>query len=68
MKPLKFKTNIKCDACVSKVTNALNEVVGEKNWEVNLQAPERTLTVTAETSSQTIVDALKKVGYEAEEV
>lgn len=68
MKTLKFNTNIKCDACVAKVTNALNNVAGEKNWEVNLQAPERTLIVTSEAKSPDVINALKQVGYEAEEV
>lgn len=67
MEQLKFNTNIKCDACIAKVTETLNGIAGEKNWEVNLQAPERTLKVTTNASPQTIVDALKKAGYEAEE-
>lgn len=68
MEPVKFKTNIKCDACISKVTPALNETVGENNWEVNLQSPERILSVSTQADSGAVVDALKKVGYNAEKI
>lgn len=68
MEQLKFNTNIKCEACVAKVTNTLNGIAGEENWEVNLAAPERTLTITTNAAPQTIVDALKILGYEAESV
>lgn len=68
METLKFKTNIKCDACVAKVTPALNEIAGENNWKVNLTDPERTLTVFTDADSDDVVDALKKVGYQGEKV
>lgn len=68
MDTIKFKTNIKCDACVSKVTPALNETVGENNWEVNLQSPERTLIIPNEADSAAVIEALKNVGYNAEKV
>lgn len=60
-----FKTNIKCDACVAKVTPQLNNVVGEGNWQVDLKDPERTLTIESEASAEEINTALKEVGYEA---
>jgi copper chaperone CopZ len=68
MEAIKFKTNIKCAACVAKVTPALDETVGVGKWEVNLVDPIRTLTVDADANSEEIVKALKEVGYEAEEL
>lgn len=68
MKTAKFKTNIKCDACVAKVTPGLNETVGEGNWNVDLQSPERTLTINAETQDHDVIEALKNAGYQAEKV
>ena len=65
---MNFKTNIKCDACVAKVTPALNKSVGEGNWEVNLLVPERTLTIKTEANVPELVSALKEVGYTAEKV
>ena len=62
----KFKTNIKCSACVAKVTPFLNEVAGENNWKVDLVSPSRTLTVNSTVHEETIKDALRKAGYNAE--
>ncbi len=66
MEALKFKTNIKCSACVAKVTPFLNEVAGENNWQVDLVDPSRTLTI-AERDKTKVIEALKKAGYKAEE-
>ena len=68
MEALKFKTNIKCTGCLAKVTPALNETVGEDKWEVDLQDPNKTLTVMADASESEVVAAVKKAGYEAEMV
>ncbi|MEJ6982386.1 cation transporter [Pedobacter sp. P351] len=68
MEALKFKTNIKCTGCLAKVTPALNETVGEDNWEVDLEDPNKTLTVVADASENEIVAAVKEAGYEAEKV
>lgn len=68
METLTFKTNIKCSACVAKVTSALNESAGENKWTVDLTDPARTLTIQESMEPQKIVEALKKVGYNAERV
>lgn len=68
MEALKFKTNIKCTGCLAKVTPALNETVGEDNWEVDLQDPNKTLTVVADASESEVVAAIKEAGFEAEKV
>ncbi len=65
MNEIKFKTNIKCAACVAKVTPYLNEVAGENHWQVDLVDPARTLTVD-NSDDVKIVEALQKVGYKAE--
>jgi len=67
MEKTKFKTNIKCSACVAKVTPYLNEVAGENNWQVDLIDPARTLTVD-NSDEKKIVEALQKAGYKAERV
>jgi len=65
MESKKFKTNIKCSACVAKVTPYLNEVAGDNNWKVDLVDPNRTLTVE-NTEDKKVVEALQKAGYKAE--
>jgi copper chaperone CopZ len=68
MEMLKFKTNIKCAACVAKVTSALNETVGENKWSVDIQNPAKILTIESEAKADDIKFALEKVGYRAESV
>lgn len=68
METTKFKTNIKCDGCISKVTPALNETVGEGQWKVDLNDPAKTLSVPRNVDYQKVQEALLKVGYKAEKV
>lgn len=68
MKTTKFKTNIKCSACVDKVTPLLNESVGSGNWQVDLTDPQRKLTVQGDVSESHLNNALNKAGYKAEAV
>lgn len=64
METLKFKTNIKCGACVAKVTPGLNEVVGKNKWNVDLTHPDRILTVE-NVEPKILSSTLEKVGYVA---
>ena len=67
MKTVKFKTNIKCDACVAKVTPHLNEVAGMQEWEVDLKDPARPLTVSLEGGAiEKVKEAVNDAGYQAE--
>ncbi len=69
METLKLKSNIKCGACVEKVTAPLNETVGAGNWEVDLADPRRILTIEADNiTAFQINETLKKVGYSVEEL
>ena len=61
-----FKTNIKCAACIEKVTPELNEAVGSGNWQVDISTPTKTLTIQTDTPESAINQALNKKGYKAE--
>jgi copper chaperone len=66
---MKFKTNIKCGACVATVTPVLDRAVGSGNWQVDLSDPLRVLTLTAPVvSGAEIARLLSEVGYTAEEI
>ena len=66
MKNLKFKTNIKCMNCVATVTPGLDAVAGEGAWSVDLQNPDRVLTVSGENlPAEAVVEAVQKAGYKA---
>ncbi|MBN8676218.1 MAG: heavy metal transport/detoxification protein [Chitinophagales bacterium] len=70
METLKFKTTIKCSGCVGKVTPYLNNTVGEDNWEVDIQNPDKILTVVKEKNitEHEVIKAVTMAGYKAEKV
>ena len=69
MKTLKFKTNINCGGCVSKVTPFLNNQEGVESWEVDTVNPDKILTIKSDGASEEDVKAtLQKVGFTAEAV
>jgi len=67
METVQFKTNIKCSGCIATVTPVLNEVAGQDNWEVDLQSPDKLLTVsTDKAGKEEIQHAIEKAGYKAQ--
>jgi len=69
MKTLKFKTNIKCAGCLAKVSSSLNETIGEDNWEVDINTPEKILTVISdEVDERSIIFAVNEAGFTADSV
>ncbi len=66
---MKFKTNIKCDACIATVTPILDQSVGKGNWSVDLKSPLRILSIALEeVAPDAIQSGLATVGYQAEEI
>lgn len=63
-----FKTNIKCEGCLAKVTPHLNESVGEGKWQVDLNNPAKTLRILADSSATIVKAAVEKAGFKAEEI
>ncbi|MCM4166614.1 hypothetical protein KCTC52924_03554 [Arenibacter antarcticus] len=69
MKTLKFKTNINCGGCVSKVTPLLNKQDGVESWEVDTVNPDKILTIKSDGATEEDVKAtLQKLGFKAEAV
>ena len=68
MESIQFKTNIKCDACIAKVTPALNEAIGVGNWQVDITNPSKVLTIKDNRKEKEVKMALAKVGYKAERI
>lgn len=65
----RFKTNINRSGCIQAVTpylNANNEII---HWEVNIDNPEKELTVeTDHLSHEMIRQIVKNAGYSAEKL
>ena len=62
-----FKTNIKCGGCIAAVTPSLNQLVGEGNWQVDTQNPDKLLTVQpGNATPEAVRAAIEQAGYKAE--
>ena len=69
MKQYQFKTNINCSGCVAKVTPVLNSDPNVKEWNVDINNPNKVLTVETENLQENEVKALvQKAGFKAEQL
>lgn len=69
MKKYQFKTTINCGSCVATVTPHLNANPQIKNWNVDINNPEKILTVEVENLEQDEVKGLvEKLGFKAEKL
>jgi copper chaperone len=64
----KFKTNIKCGGCIQKVKPYLDGLKEIKTWNVDLNSPDRELTIEGEISGEIIIQAIIRAGYSAEQI
>lgn len=66
-KELKFKTNINCSGCVSKVKPFLDKLYGLEAWEVDTDNPDKVLSVKInQATDEEIIDTIEQVGFSAE--
>lgn len=66
---LKFKTNINCGGCQAKVTPFLNEEKRISSWKVDLNDPDRVLSVETESlSARDVIETVAKAGFKADEL
>ncbi|MBO6213845.1 copper chaperone [Algoriella xinjiangensis] len=63
---LKFKTNINCSGCVSKVKPFLDNLEGVEAWEVDTDNVDKILTVKTKITDEDIIDTIEEVGFKAE--
>jgi P-type Cu2+ transporter len=69
MKKLAYKTNINCNGCIASVTPAMDSTKGISKWSVDIDNPEKILTVEVEDiDSQVVEEAVKKAGYTIEPI
>ena len=65
MKELKFRTNINCDNCIRSVTPFLNSVDSIDEWKVDIENPDKILTIeSGNGSDKDVVGAVEKAGFE----
>ncbi len=65
----RFKTNINCSGCVSKVESDLNQASGIEEWDVDISNSEKVLTVKSDgISEDEITHLIAKKGFSAEPI
>lgn len=62
---MKFKTNLTCNGCVSKVQPHL-EKLNIKNWDVDLDSKDSMVTIEGDTDEGQVQKAFEAAGYKAE--
>lgn len=64
-----FKTNIMCGSCIAKVTPYLDENSDIRHWDVDIQNPNKILTVETENLTDEMVkEIVMEAGYKAEPI
>lgn len=66
MNSIRFKTDLRCNHCITKIQPYLGGMKEVVSWVVDLDSEDHTLTVEGkEIGEEKIVNALKKEGYSA---
>jgi len=64
METLLFKTSLKCGGCIKAITPGLETLHSIEKWSVDLENPDKVLSVEAsEDISDQVIDSVKKAGY-----
>ncbi len=68
-KELKFKTNLNCGGCVSKVQSDLDNASGVCEWNVDTDNSDKILTVKSEgITEDQVIAIVNKKGFKAEPI
>lgn len=68
METKKFVTNLKCGGCVAKIQPGLDAEAGISAWNVDLESPEKILSVTGDKVEVAHIQALfAEQGFQATE-
>ena len=69
METIIFKTNMKCAGCIEKITPAMNDLAGKGTWKVDLENPDKTLTVSGNhLQSGDIQTTVERAGFKIEKI
>jgi copper chaperone CopZ len=63
---MKFKTNVKCGGCVAAIRPEMDKL--GTTWSVDLNHPDRIMTVEGNITEEAVRSAMKTAGYQAEKV
>lgn len=69
MKTLRFKTNINCGDCISKVTPFLDGNKYIESWNVDTSNPDKILTVSGDNiTTDIVITTIDETGFSAVEI
>lgn len=60
-----LKTNLTCQGCVSKVQDALDAKLGKDKWQVDLQHPDKILSLESSNDIATASEIIESAGFKA---
>lgn len=61
----KFKTNMDCQHCVARVKPLLDKVDGIDSWSVDLNNPDKVLTVQSSgAKANKVIDTVEQAGFD----
>ena len=63
METKEYTSNINCNACVNKVAPHFNDAEGVEFWAVDLEHPDRILTVEGSVSAEQVQALAQAAGY-----
>jgi len=65
---MKFKTNAKCAGCEAAIRMKLNGVLPESDWSLDLDSPDKVLTVKGDVPAAAIMSAVEDAGFRIEQI
>ncbi|MBI9032932.1 MAG: heavy-metal-associated domain-containing protein [Bacteroidales bacterium] len=69
MEKTAYKTNLKCNGCVAAVSPLLKEFEGIKTFNVDLENPDRILSIESERmNEEKMIQAVMDLGYQIEKI
>lgn len=63
----RFRTSIMCNGCIAKITPVLDGAQGVVSWKVNLDSPDRVLTIVPDGITQeALMTLVREAGFTIE--
>ena len=66
MNTYRFKTTLKCGGCVAKLTPWMDELIPHGDWEVDLNSPDKIVTVTTGLPAEKVIETIESAGFKAQ--
>ena len=65
----RFRTSIMCNGCIAKIKPVLDEAQGIASWQVNLDTPNRVLTIVPDgISEEELLNLVRGAGFTIEHI